>query len=238
MRRGVAELLIVFLGIIGALWADELRRGWADRDLERTYLGALRVDIAEDIVRLESVLRSAEGHAESARRVWDTVSLGNGTDIDPGRLAYDIQFAGFGYFFYPSNPTYRDLLSTGGLGLIEDLELRHAVVGYYEAVSQMRQFYVPWTAVMEAYRPHVNALLPPADYAAIVQSFGREQGRDSTLLPPAQLDVARTLGNLDNAPFLNSLLDVMESAEQQEGSFIGLLATAEALSRRLEGGLR
>ena len=164
------------------------------------------------------------------------MSLGGESDPDPTTLAFDLRFAGFVSLFFPSNPTYRDLISTGNLGLISDIEMGHAVVGYYEEVTRIEQFYEQWAVLARQHRPTVTALLAPPDYAAVVQSFGRERGRDSTIMTPVQLNVSRTLRSLSEEPsLLNTLLDAIEAAEQQQGSFNALKTRAVELLRLIEG---
>lgn len=124
VRRLVAELVVVVMGVTIALWAD----GWvaerSDRAVERARLTALLENVRGTLDDIGEAAESAAGA---------TVALRELATLDPSRIesgeAEALILDGFLYggFFYPQLNVYDDLKSSGELALLTNPALRDAL---------------------------------------------------------------------------------------------------------------
>lgn len=130
IRRGLTEFLIIVLGVGTALTADRFRKGFSDRALEREYSARLvdeltkgRERIAYNHARVDSAVSAIDTLLNARDRTRDTATLIRLTvraanyEYNPAGIVHDL--------------TYRELLATGSLGLLRDLETRNAITTYY-----------------------------------------------------------------------------------------------------------
>lgn len=227
--RLLLELGVVVVGILIALGVDRLNQGRLDRVSERSYLRALAGDLEADTVALGGLIRSMRDRRAAAGRVLGLLEGPVDTAPDPAALAWDLNYAGWVTSFEPTDFTYRELMSTGGLALIEDAGLKRGVVAYYEAVDFYSQFSPLWHETARGrYRPEVRRLVSADDWHAIVSS--RSPEGDGGLDPDAAL---RTLREAELVPKL--LVSMTVSLEQQAESFGELRSRAAELLARLPG---
>lgn len=226
LRGFLLELSVVVVGILIALGLDRTNEWRKDRAAEGAYLSALADDLAADTAALTRVIGTSRGHRDAARRV--TSHLNNGRDgaADPGALAWDINYAGWVNYFTPSDFAYRELLSTGRLGLIRDAGLRRDILAYYGQIESYEQFYPVWSRAPQRYRPEVSRLLPPSDWELVASSRGRADSDG--------LDVAAVLGALRGSDVVrNALVSIAVVAEQQIETWEALRARAADLLARV-----
>ncbi len=171
LRRLVAELLVVVFGILIAVGVDRWNQGRQERIAGERYVEALAEDLAADTVALGRLVGIYRAREAAGQRVLDAIERDSDFEDDPAALASDINYAGYVTSFKASDFTYRELLSTGGFGLIEDPDLKRALVAYYQSVEFNAQFNPLWVETPRAYyRPEVRARVAPADWAAIETS--------------------------------------------------------------------
>lgn len=139
--RGLFELAMVFLGVMGAFMVEGWRAEREERPQEVLYLERLAVDLRQDsstfdggwIPALERKLAAMEAVGPYAR--GQTRSVG-----DTLAFLENVAAAGAGGFtaWAFDLPTFDDLMATGNLRLIEDAELRSRVVGHYRGIQVQR----------------------------------------------------------------------------------------------------
>lgn len=135
----LAEVLLVFMGILAAFALDSwwARRG--DRALEATYIVGLQSDFATAEAEVDELL---DLHRLADRRFTELHRL-----LQSGEgLAYPDSVIGLSHALWmasvytPRLPTYENLLGTVGLGILESRELRQALVAYQLAVDYNAQW--------------------------------------------------------------------------------------------------
>jgi hypothetical protein len=221
-RGAFAELAVVVVGILIALGVD----GWNERRLERatevTYLDALVRDLAADTTSLSGLISSYHIRRQAAQRVLDAVQSSHyeGTAAE---LAWDVNVAGYITSFDPTDFTYRELMATGGLGLLRDADLKRDLIAYYQAVDLVAQFYPLWhAAATEDYNPLVRRRVSATDWRAIELSRGRPDD-----LPIDTDGVLRRLA--EDGDVQKILVTMTVSAGQQIASWERLQGTATDL---------
>ena len=131
--RLAAELGVIVLGVLIALWAD----GWvaerADRNVERARTDALRENIVATRVRLDEAVEEAHSAQEalSTMAYWEDPALLN--------RQQDLLLRGllFGPVFTPEINVYIDLKNSGDLALLTSADLRQALARMDAVLEQL-----------------------------------------------------------------------------------------------------
>lgn len=132
-RRAVAEFGVIVAGVLVALAVDEWRESLRDRIAEVEYVERLVEDVRADTAELSSALVRGR---EKDVRLQRLIRLSESDMGDPEGVALAAEdldrSQGWGWE-YPTarRVTFEELLSVGGLGLIEDVRVREAINGYY-----------------------------------------------------------------------------------------------------------
>ncbi len=210
-RRLVVELLVVVFGILIAFTVDRWNQDRQDRATATQYVEALSEDLAADTATLRVLAGLYRDREAAAQRVLDAIESDAAFEGDPEALAWDIKYSGYVTSFSASDFTYHELLSTGGLGLIERPDLKRALVAYYQSTEFLGQFYPLWqkTAV-EFYQPEVRLRVSPTDWFAIENSGVQAEGH------PFSPDA--TLAALRQDSLIEKLLTTMMIALRQQAS--------------------
>ncbi|MEJ2533949.1 MAG: hypothetical protein P8008_00345 [Gammaproteobacteria bacterium] len=161
LRRGVAELALIVVGVLCALWIEEWRQAQVDRDVEQIYLERLALDLDEDLASLEAQIEHTEwreDRAMAAIAFLDAEGLA-GT----ASTLQDFHFAGFINFFRHQRATLDDLLSTGNMRLLRDKDLLRELTGYYRSTDFLREFdhnkrEQVWGYYRASLRPYISSL--------------------------------------------------------------------------------
>lgn len=132
-KYAVGELLIVVVGILVAVQID----GWnTDREraaIAQTYLDRFLQDLQADteILRKNAALSVAWAENADLLLLW----MGQRNQPPPDDSVVEaVNGARGGALSRLRGSTYRDLISAGNLALFDDLDLRDAIVSYYETV--------------------------------------------------------------------------------------------------------
>jgi hypothetical protein len=129
-RSGLREFLIIVLGVLTALAADAARKYVVERGTEHEYIARLQDELThgrERIVYNQGRVGAAIGAIDTLLAMKDRGR--NGPAV--ARLAIragDYEFNQAGIVF---DNTYREMLSTGTLSLIRDLDTRNGLTRYY-----------------------------------------------------------------------------------------------------------
>lgn len=218
LARLAAELAVIVLGVLLALWAD----GWVaerrDRAVERSRVEALRDNLEATRERLQD----AREEAASAREALTLIAYWE----DPAEAAerQDVISSGllFGPAFTPEMNVYDDLKSSGDLALLRNGGLRQALARMDATFEQLALIQADLTMVQQLnFDPFVvrefslaGALGPILDLDglptdAVVPDFDMRVLRNLALF---KLDLVTQLLDLYEDAF-----DVMRQVEEAMG---------------------
>ena len=133
------ELLVVIAGILIALQVGEWSADRERRAEERTYLQRLRDDLLREDAVMERRIAVATTRIEAAR-LLDKVA--RGPELDPAdvpRLATALRVVTYRSFPQIDAFVYRELVSSGKLGLIRSDTLRRGLADHYAALENYAQ---------------------------------------------------------------------------------------------------
>lgn len=175
-RRGLAEVALIFVGITLALLFDNWNEERKERALERQLLSEVRSDLIETRVDLVSDIENSEQRLlhwrdMAAALVEDKPLDAAWTAMLGDTLDYSV--------LVPKTSGYRSLTSQG-LGILSDAELRKAITDFYELrlarIELFEQRAFP--NFNRVYRPYVQ------DVTRVPDAVLREAVRNPTGLPP------------------------------------------------------
>ena len=133
-RLLLGEFVVIVVGVLMALWVDQLREARVNAELEVQYLESLATDLDADLVQFDSAeawMRRSEAAAATVLALYE----GSPPTEDLADLVAAVETAGWQYFPSITRHTIDDLRSTGNLRLIRDPALRRAIASYYATVE-------------------------------------------------------------------------------------------------------
>jgi hypothetical protein len=197
-RLLLGQFFIIVVGVLVALWADQVRAARADASLEVQYLESLVIDLEADLAQFDSAdawSRRQEAAAATVLTLYDGVQPTNSV----ADLVAAVESAGWQYVPSITRNTIDDLRSTGNLRLIRDPTLRRAIASYYTTVETVS---VPIAAMRDRmwneYDARVGQVLEPGLRLRVLQgdaSFGQGITSDAVALAevPALNDLIAAL---------------------------------------------
>lgn len=130
--RAGGELIVIIVGVLIALWADQWWADSQDKRTEKAYLAALTEDI-------DVTLTSLQRNLNSISRLRDAASTAlNGNDQHPSKDATLFGLALFEIDFVDYRlSSYQDLKNTGRLALIRDKRIRDGLAEVERMLEQV-----------------------------------------------------------------------------------------------------
>jgi len=171
----LGEFVVIVVGVLMALWVDELREARYNAALETEYLASFVTDLDADLAQFdqtEAWMRRSEAAAATVLSLYQgTPATDNATD-----LVMAVETAGWQAWPVITRNTIDDLRSTGNLRLIRDRSLRRAIAAYYTTIENVS---IPNANMRERiwaeYDARVQYVLGPGERLAVLQrpdSFG------------------------------------------------------------------
>ena len=157
--RLMAELIVIVLGVLIALYVDSWRDARSQRADAEQYLALVREDIVGHVGSLERALAWVDNSVASAERVLPVLDGRRGVPTDTARFVADV--------YQPTrllvgnelaSPTFEDLRRTDRLALITDPRLRRDLLDYFSQATRTQELF---ELLPRSYRDAVRATLPP-----------------------------------------------------------------------------
>lgn len=127
----VKELTVIVVGVLIALAADNWRSGLEEASIERQYLVALADDLAAGQRALAGQRSRFTDSRDAAANLADILdSDGAATREELERLLLTAYRVGWTRRQFGPDATYRELMASGRLSLLEDARLRAMLVAY------------------------------------------------------------------------------------------------------------
>ena len=179
-RLLLGEFVVIVVGVLMALWVDQLREARANAELEVEYLESLVTDLDADLVQFDSAeawMRRSETAAATVLSLYE----GSPPTENPADLVAAVETAGWQYVPTITRNTIDDLRSTGNLRLIRDPELRRAIGSYYLTVENVG---IPLADMRDRiwaqYDARVANVLGPGERLGVLQSWPASFGQGTT----------------------------------------------------------
>lgn len=179
-RLLLGEFVVIVVGVLFALWVDQLAQDRLELDLEIDYLRSLITDLDADLVQFDST-EAWMRRSESAAATVLALYAGSPPTDDETELVAAVETAGWQYVPSITRNTIDDLRSTGNLRLIRDPGIRRAISVYYLTVDNVS---IPLADIRNRlwaqYDARVANVLQPAERLGVLQSWSGSFGQGTT----------------------------------------------------------
>lgn len=161
-ERALAELVIIALGVLLALLADQTMQARQDAAREVAYLERLRTDVQADLRSLRFSATQSRNRLAFTRQV-DAWIQDPDASPDPDSLVVSAHFAGVLFPPTISRFTIDELKSTGDLRLLENEDLKRQIADYYNQIGLQIDQWTAWgdEGVTETYFRELAFVLDP-----------------------------------------------------------------------------
>jgi len=154
-KRVFGEFVLIVLGVLTALGAEEYMSGRRDAALAEEYRTRLHSELTQDanaLQRRAEFFQVVAGHGRETLRWLGSDEPGKEETLVGALLASER------WSFTPRASVYLDLQNTGNLELIGDLDLRAALSRYHAELAQRQEVW----AFPDDYRRLVRGIVPLA----------------------------------------------------------------------------
>jgi len=159
--RGMAELLVVIVGVVLGLAVDRWVAGIDDRAAVTAWSHQLNEDLRRDSTAMMEMVLKFEQRAERGMNLLRIVEDAQSRVSDPSAIVRDMEWIGWWTPFHPSRGTWDEIAATGKLGLFNDQDLRRALTEYYSALDRLANLEAQWATVFKDYWERQQAVVPP-----------------------------------------------------------------------------
>lgn len=171
-----AEFVVIVIGVLAALAVDQWRNALDDRALELEYAGRLKADLAAD------TLRFSEFETPLTLKIGLLVKLLESGGVPPpvedaNAMMYRLRYSTYVAIPESQSETFREMESSGTLGLLSHIGLRGSLAGYYAGHRFMSDIL---STSFGGYRELVTGALPGG--------LWYESQIDSTVIDPIDLE--------------------------------------------------
>lgn len=202
-------VLGVFLGLQLGNWNDARER----QAQVGTYLEQILIDLETDMETGERGVLFAE-EIDAAADVLIAVAEGRpgADDISDADLVAAVPEAGYAYLPYGTAATYEEMISTGTLGHLHDLELKRDMASYYSWLETGRQWDDLVREEQYAYRAAIRGILSREQFAWARANY-RVPAAERPPLP--DFDRAAFVERLQSRPVILDSLNSMGAVQQR-----------------------
>lgn len=179
-RLLLGEFVVIVVGVLVALWVDQLREARVNAGLEVEYLESLLTDLDADLAQFDSTeawMRRSETAAATVLALYE----GSPPTENVADLVAAVETAGWQFVPTITRNTIEDLRSTGNLRLIRDPDLRRAIASYYLTVENVS---IPLADMRDRiwaqYDARVANVLGPGIRLGVLQSWPGSFGQGTT----------------------------------------------------------
>jgi Family of unknown function (DUF6090) len=133
----IGEIVLVVIGILIALSVNNWNQENKDRKLGEDYLLRIHRDLVQDTISFRQIIAHNNNLREEIKGLL--VTLYNGIDnIQQVQKIGAIYDKALDQVFSPNDNTYKGMISSGALGLVQNLELKEEIVNLYSEYDQTR----------------------------------------------------------------------------------------------------
>lgn len=140
LKYAIGEIVLVVIGILIALAVNNWNQEKKDHRLGRDYLSRIHSNLVQDTINFRSIINSNNALREDIKSLFDTLYHGI-HNINQVKYMGAIYDKALDQVFSPNDNTYKGMVSSGALGLIQNLELKEEIVDLYSEYDQKRALF-------------------------------------------------------------------------------------------------
>lgn len=161
-----SELFIVVVGILIALSLNSWREYNANKSREQFYLKSLKTDFEQSLASLNEIYYQNQNSYSAVKNVLEVIGEGDfNLTSDSSKSLLSNNLFGFNRFV-PASGTYKEIISTGSLQILNDDQLRIALSSWDDMILRNRQLEdVMFWQYHIINIPYLNKHIARADFA-------------------------------------------------------------------------
>jgi hypothetical protein len=182
-RGGLAaEFVLVVAGVLVALAVDTALENRRDGELRDEYIERVRADLENDRRALDYRVQFFHDVRAFSQQFLDWLDADTPLDKETVLAAF---YSSEIWPFVATQSTYQDLLSTGSIRLIDDINLRTSLATYHNQANTARSGWTP----TEDYRRIIRGVIPNRIQDSIREDCPTLESLDGTPtgFPPCEL---------------------------------------------------
>ncbi len=141
----IGEIMLVVIGILIALQVNNWNESRKEATIKQSVLENLLFDIDDDLWNLEMQLGQMSDRIDQAEyllKIMEDPQM----DIDSTKTAVALTRVGWVLVYTPTFATYNEILNSGRLSLIESVDLKKNLAGYYSIFEDSKRMGTPYDA--------------------------------------------------------------------------------------------
>lgn len=140
-QRAVWESLIIAVGVLVALAANNWNEARQERVREREFLSGIALDLELNIQEIMSVERQGANNKAALLRIISAVQTGGSGSQSPEKFVEDLVRSTYLDLPLLSSITFDELRSSGSMSLVGNESFRRELADYYRAFEGQAQFH-------------------------------------------------------------------------------------------------
>lgn len=205
----VIEFVLLVLGVLLALYLNNLSQQNAEQKLLQNYLEQLVQDLSLDSTSNKRIAEKTHDLDEHANYFLAAIQGTNHEPLSESRLTQVTLLAGYANLPVTFRATFEELVSTGNLRLFKDNELKRAITDYYNKSEQGRQWDGLIRSVQIDYRRITRDLLSHEQFR------WARQNATGDFDTPIELDIPVYLEKARANPELIGVISAMAEIQQR-----------------------
>jgi len=139
LKYAIGEIILVVVGILLALQVNNWNENRKERTQEATLLKQLLTDFNSNLIQLDQKISFRRDFMNSSKQLFKYIDNPNLRDKDSidNHIAKTMPYATF-------DPIINDLASSGGLSLIKNTELKHALTRWSSEINDVIEDEAIW----------------------------------------------------------------------------------------------
>lgn len=225
LRRHLAELVVVFVGVAAAFAVENLRESLNERAVGDQYLSGFRQDLMADLAMLHEHQEARRAQLANALVVREFFE---GRAVDPQRFfqAYYTMLRTLNTA--PNRNTMNEVLSSGNLRLIRDAEIRGALLDLYATYDRIARLEEHIDRDFDSYLYDPTFSSVPVRFEGPWDNAAANRNSVETLLQDVRIEngVRLVVANLEYPG--TGLLDELDSVRSQVERLLEMVSTEGA----------
>ena len=200
LRRASIEALVIAIGVLTALLADNWNEDRKDRQVAQQFLDGVVLDLKINTEQIKSVKKSASEYKASLEKVILAVQTGENSWDSPGSFVEDLVVCTYLGIPNISSIAFDELQSTGSMRLIEDVVFKRSLASYYQFYARASLFHPEYRRKEAAVEEALLGFLPLVERLEI---------SDERSVTESTIDVGVVISRLQAVPNLVARLEDM-----------------------------
>ncbi len=138
LKYAIGEIVLVVIGILIALQINNWNQQRIEQNKEQTYLVNIKRDLLLQLTLIDSQLESEQKYLDNAQPVLDYFYKHKNVILD-SELSQNLSLVTERRTFIRTDPTYTDLISSGNIDIIKDMEFKGKLIEYYENLERIEK---------------------------------------------------------------------------------------------------